>query len=178
LTKLNKLDPKANKGLIAVIETPRGSRHKFDYDPKIGAFCLSKTLPAGTVFPFDFGFIPRTLAPDGDPLDVVVVMEDPTFTGCVLDVRLVGVIEAEQIEGKKKSRNDRLIAVSTGSHRFGTAIDLAHVGNELLEEITEFFVSYNKQQGRSFIPKGRHGVKRAQALFRQAHRTYMRKQRG
>jgi inorganic pyrophosphatase len=176
LTKLHKLDPNGDEGIVAVIETPRGSRHKFDYDPKIGAFRLSKTLPAGTAFPFDFGFIPRTLAPDGDPLDVVVIMEDPTFTGCVLDVRFVGVIEAVQTEGKKKSRNDRLIAVSTVSHRFGSAKALAQIGEELLDEITQFFVSYNEQQGRTFAPKGNHGAKRAQDLFSRAHRSFLKKQ--
>ena len=170
--KLHKLDPCAADGLTAVVETPRGSRHKYDYDREAGAFRLSKTLPSGEVFPFDFGFIPRTLAPDGDPLDSLVLIEDPTFPGCLVDVRLIGVIEAEQSAGKKKERNDRLIAVATTSHRHGQASALPDIGKPIIDEITEFFVEYNKVQGKTFRPKGQHGPKRAEALFQKALRQY------
>src|SRR3984893_11401569 len=82
----------------AIIETPKGRRNKFDYDPEFEMFTLGGLLPEGLAFPYDFGFIPSTLGDDGDPLDVMVVMDEPAHVGCLLDVRLVGVIEAEQTE--------------------------------------------------------------------------------
>src|SRR4051812_19029265 len=84
--------------LTVVVETPRGSRNKFDFDPAVGLFELAGVLPAGASFPFDFGFVPSTRAPDGDPLDVLVLMDEPAFPGCVVRCRLLGVIEAEQTE--------------------------------------------------------------------------------
>src|ERR1700742_1351095 len=93
-------------GLVQVIiETPAGSRNKFAYDPDQAIFALKKVLPAGMVFPYDFGFLPQTLAPDGHPLDVLLLMDDPTFTGCAVRARLIGVIEGQQVDGKKKIRN-------------------------------------------------------------------------
>ncbi len=89
-----------------VIETPKGSRNKFDYDPELGLFRLGGVLPLGAVFPFDFGFVPSTLGGDGDPLDVLTLMDEPAFTGCLVTVRLLGVIEAEQSEGGETTRND------------------------------------------------------------------------
>jgi inorganic pyrophosphatase len=92
-----------------VVETPAGSRNKFKFDEKLGLFLLHKTLPVGAAFPFDFGFVPGTRADDGDPLDVMVVGGEPTFTGCLVTVRLLGVIEARQKEKGSTIRNDRLI---------------------------------------------------------------------
>lgn len=84
----------------------------------VGAFRLGKVLPAGAVFPFDFGFIPGTQAADGDPLDVLVLMDEPAFPGCIVEVGLFGVLEAEQIEHRKRVRNDRLIAVAYEAHGY------------------------------------------------------------
>src|SRR5262249_11212882 len=105
----------SGSGLVnVVIEAPRGSRNKYKYDERHGLFRLSKVLPLGACFPYDFGFIPSTRAEDGDPVDVLVLTEEPAFAGCVLPVRLLGVIEAEQTEGGKTVRNDRLVgAVET-----------------------------------------------------------------
>src|SRR6476620_3060191 len=84
--------------LVAVIETPKGHRNKFKYDETLRLFTLGSVLPVGAVFPFDFGFFPSTEGGEGDALDVLVRMDDPAFPGCVVEVRLVGVIEAEQTE--------------------------------------------------------------------------------
>src|SRR6204780_704813 len=80
----------------AIIETPKGCRNKFDYDPDSGLFKLGGLLPEGMMFPFDFGFIPSTLADDGDPFDVMVLMDEPAFPGCLLICRIVGIIQGEQ----------------------------------------------------------------------------------
>src|SRR5580693_1474588 len=85
----------------AIIETPKGFRNKFDYDPESGLFKLGGLLPEGMLFPFDFGFIPSTLGEDGDPLDIMVLMDAPAHVGCLIDVRIIGVINAEQTEGSK-----------------------------------------------------------------------------
>src|SRR5512142_3126073 len=98
-----------------IIETPRNSRNKYKFDEKTGRFKLSKVMPEGMMFPYDFGFIPKTEAEDGDPLDVLVLNDEPMFPGCELECRLVGVIKALQKEKGKENRNDRLIAVAAGS---------------------------------------------------------------
>src|SRR5438105_4689006 len=89
------------KNINAVVETPRGSRNKYTYKPEDDSFVLSKVLPSGTAFPMDFGFIPRSMGEDGDPLDVLVVSDFPCYPGAVVECRLLGVIEAEQKENGK-----------------------------------------------------------------------------
>ena len=102
--------------LHVIIETPKGSRNKFKYDEAHGLFKLGGVLPAGAVFPFDFGFVPTTLGGDGDPLDVLLLMDEPAFAGCLVAARLIGVIEAAQTEEDGTTeRNDRLIAVAAES---------------------------------------------------------------
>src|SRR6187397_2515854 len=94
----------AEDSVKVIIETPQGSRNKFKYDPDLRMFKLSKVLPEGMVFPYDFGFVPSTNGDDGDPVDVLVLMDEPTFPGCLLECRLVGVLEAGQEEKKKKNK--------------------------------------------------------------------------
>ena len=84
------------KNINAVIETPKNSGIKYTFDPETGLFKLSKILPEGLVFPLHFGFIPSTKGEDGDPLDVLILMDEPSYPGCLLECRLVGTIEAEQ----------------------------------------------------------------------------------
>ena len=104
------LQPFSTEGqLNVIIDTPKGSRNKFKYDPALGLFKLSHLLTAGMVFPYDFGYIPSTRGGDGDPLDVLVLMDEPVFVGCLVAARLIGVIEAEQTEQGKIQNNDRQI---------------------------------------------------------------------
>jgi inorganic pyrophosphatase len=100
-----------DKKVQVIIETPKGSRNKYAWDPEQQVFALKKVLPEGMVFPHDFGFIPSTEGDDGDPIDVLVLMDQPVFTGCLVKARLVGVIEGKQTEEGKSERNDRLLAV-------------------------------------------------------------------
>jgi Inorganic pyrophosphatase len=95
--------------VLVVIETPKGSPNKLTFEPRYGTFVLKGVLPAGAVFPFDFGFVPSTCADDGDPLDVLVLMDAPVYPGCIVPSRLIGVIEAEQTEEGETERNDRLL---------------------------------------------------------------------
>ncbi|MDQ3290654.1 MAG: inorganic diphosphatase, partial [Bacteroidota bacterium] len=98
-----------------IIETPKGSRNKLAYDEKFGLFKLKNVLPVGASFPYDFGFIPRTIGEDGDPIDVLVLMDEPVAPGTLVPARLIGVIAAEQTEEGNTVRNDRLLAVSAVS---------------------------------------------------------------
>ena len=108
-----------------------------------------------TVFPFDFGSIPGTVAEDGDPLDVLVLMDEPVFIGCLVETRLLGVIEAEQTEAGETERNDRLIAVAAESHTNATLKSLKKLDSKLIGEIEHFFVSYNDARGKKFKPTTR-----------------------
>ncbi|HVG00636.1 MAG TPA: inorganic diphosphatase, partial [Chloroflexia bacterium] len=129
--------------LNGIVDTPKHSRNKYEYDGKLGLFKLGGVLPAGAVFPFDFGFIPSTLGGDGDPLDVLLLMDEPAFPGCLVPSRLVAVIEAEQTERDgTRTRNDRLIAVAADSRTHKEVRTLADLNGTLLDEIEHFFVSY------------------------------------
>lgn len=159
------LGPFDGDALNVLIETPRGSRNKFDFDPARGLFAYSGTLTLGASFPFDFGFVPGTVGEDGDPLDVLVLLEEPTFTGCFVAARLLGVIEAAQTErGGETQRNDRLIARAAHSHTYQHAAGLDDLDPSLLDEIEHFFISYNQAKGKEFRPTGRGGPDRARAL--------------
>src|SRR5678816_3881477 len=114
LSSLTAFDAESDE-LNVLVDTPKGSRNKFKYDEERGLFKLGGVLPVGAVFPFDFGFIPSTVGGDGDPLDVLILMDEPAFPGCLVKAKLIGVIEAEQTEEKKTTRNDRLIAVAADS---------------------------------------------------------------
>jgi inorganic pyrophosphatase len=156
-----------NSGVLSVvIETPKGSRNKFDYEPERGVFKLGGVLTAGAVFPYDFGFVPQTLGEDGDPLDVLVLMDEPAFPGCVVDVRVIGVIEANQTERDGQTmRNDRFLTVSTASHLYQDLEKLDDLATNLLNEIEHFFASYNEIKGKKFTPLARSEAERANELI-------------
>ena len=168
MTLLSKLKPFDRKSgnLNVVIDTPKGSRNKYAFDFKINAYKLKSVLPHGTVFPFDFGSIPGTIAEDGDPLDVLVLMDEPVFIGCLVETRLLGVIEAEQTEAGKTERNDRLLAVAAESHTDGGLKSLKELDSKLIGEIEHFFVSYNDARGKKFKPRGRKGPAVAKRLIK------------
>jgi inorganic pyrophosphatase len=175
---LDRLSPFAEEGrdLHVIIETPQGSRNKFNYDGERGLFKLGGVLPAGAVFPFDFGFVPSTLGGDGDPLDVLVLMDEPAFAGCLVLTRLIGVIEAEQTEKGETTRNDRLIGVAAKAHNHKGVRSLGQLPDNLVDEIEHFFVSYNEMKGKVFTPLGRYGPQRARSVveagmqeFKRAH---------
>ena len=152
-----------------VIETPKGSRNKFKYDPMTHRFKLSKVLPEGMVFPQDFGFVPDTKGPDGDPIDVLVLVDEPTFPGCSLECRVIGVLEAEQkAMDQQMKRNDRLVAVAERSILYAEISHLRDVNRTLLKQIEAFFVNYQKVRDVSFTILGHGGPERALKSLREA----------
>ncbi|GAA4731108.1 inorganic diphosphatase [Flavisolibacter ginsenosidimutans] len=149
-----------------VIETPKDCRNKYAWDEKEKVFRLKKILPLGSVFPFDFGFVPGTKGGDGDPLDVLVIMDEPAFPGCVLECRIVGVLKARQTERDKKTEtNDRLIGVSVLSELYSDIEDINALSENILRQIEQFFVSYNQLAGKKFEPQGWAGAEEARKLI-------------
>src|SRR5947208_1626423 len=148
-TLSNQLD--ARKGTCrAIIETPKGCRNKFDYDRDSNLFKLGGLLPEGMMFPFDFGFIPSTLGGDGDPVDILVLMDAPAHVGCLIQVRLIGIINAEQTEKGKTEQNDRLLGVAIHSYDHENLTSVKDLSKTLLDQLENFFISYNKQRGKRF----------------------------
>jgi inorganic pyrophosphatase len=150
-----------------VIETPRGSRNKYKLDEKSGRFKLSKIMPEGMVFPFDFGFFPGTRAEDGDPLDVLVLSEEPTFPGCQIDCRLAGVLLARQVDkgDTQGKRNDRIIGIAQASVLFADVRELSDLPSALLQQVEDFFVNYQKVREVEITPLGRKGPESAKRIL-------------
>lgn len=161
------------EGLLQVIiETPAGSRNKFAFDSDQAIYALKKVLPAGMVFPYDFGFLPKTLAPDGDPIDVLLLMDEPAFPGIAVSARLIGVIEGEQLDGKKKIRNDRLVAVAEANHMYANVRKLKDLPDKWINELEEFFVNYHNLEGKKYRLLGCKGAEVGLSLIKAAQKAY------
>jgi inorganic pyrophosphatase len=175
---VQKLEPFDDNGdLHVIIETPMGCRNKYAYDPELGLFRLKKALPQGMVFPFDFGFIPSTVGGDGDPLDVLVITEEPAYPGCLVRAHLLGVIEAEQKGKGKTQRNDRLVAAAI----LGEGIsgrELPELDSKLRDQVEHFFVSYNRLEGKEFTVLGHGGAKKARKLVVAAQAQFKKRRKG
>lgn len=173
LSDPTQLKPSGKKAgmLQVVIETPKGSRNKYAFDAEQKIFALKAVLPAGMAFPYDFGFLPRTIAGDGDPMDVLVLMDEPAFPGCLLRARLIGVIEGEQVDQGKSVRNDRLVAIAEANHMYVSIKDIQDLPGQFLRELEDFFVNYHKLEGRKFKLLGCKGTKEAMRLIEQAQKA-------
>ncbi|HEX3598642.1 MAG TPA: inorganic diphosphatase [Lacipirellulaceae bacterium] len=159
--------PFKENGLIDfVVETPKGKRNKFKFDEKLGKFRLCKVLPAGASFPYDFGFVPGTRGDDGDPLDVLILMDESAFPGCIVEGQLIGVIEAEQEDDGELVRNDRLVAVASDAHDYGNIKTLSDINEQLLKELEHFFKSCSEAQGKTFNLLANRGPKSAKRLVK------------
>jgi inorganic pyrophosphatase len=162
LSPIQTLKPFATKGTInVVIETPKGKRTKLKFDEQHHCFKLGNVLPAGAAFPYDFGFVPGTKAPDGDPLDVLLIMDESTYPGCLVEARPIGVLEAETTEDGQTTRNDRIVAVAQESHDHKDLHTIKDLSANLIKEVGCFFESYHKTQGRTFTLLATRGPKRA-----------------
>lgn len=150
-----------------VIETPKGSAQKYDYDEKSHFFRMKKILPSGMVFPYDFGFIPDTRGEDGDPLDIIVISEFNSFPGVMIKCRIIGGIKAEQRgeDGKKVIRNDRFLAVPKCSNIFEKVKTIKDLPQQIVDDLEEFFVDYNKLEGKKFKALGKMDSEEARRLI-------------
>lgn len=164
IRRLRALDHQ-KKCLNVVVETPKGSRVKYAYDVERGIFELKRALPEGMLFPFNFGFIPGTKAEDGDPLDILILNEEPLLPGCLVKARVIGLIKAEQTEDGETTRNDRLVGLAIGKET-PTSLESVDLDKRTLTEIENFFVSYNRLAGKKFKVLGKAGPKKALAKIR------------
>jgi inorganic pyrophosphatase len=149
-TQLRASDEDSADLFTVIIETPKGSRNKYAYDPEERIFALKKVLPAGMSFPYDFGFVPSTQGGDGDPVDVLVLMDEPAFPGCKLTCRIIGVIEGEQGNKKETERNDRVVAVENDNHSYAHVKRIDDLGKQFERELEEFFVNYHRLSGKEY----------------------------
>jgi len=157
---------KQPKTVMMMVESPKGFNQKFEYEPEEKRFRLTKILPAGMVFPFDFGMIPGTKGEDGDPLDVIVIDERGTFPGCMLEARIVGALHAEQTERDGITmRNDRFIGIPVVSQLFPQVNDLEQLPDNILNQLEHFFRNYNEQAGKQFKVKARLSAAEAAKLL-------------
>ncbi|MBK9732574.1 MAG: inorganic diphosphatase [Chitinophagaceae bacterium] len=142
----------AKKNVVnVIIESPRGSRNKYDYEPESGLFKLKKILPTGLFFPLHFGFIPHTINGDGDPVDALVMMDMPTYPGNWIECRAIGLIEAEQTEKNGQVvRNDRLLSVPDCAKDLAHIQSIKDVNPSMLDELVKFFMFYNEMAGKKF----------------------------
>jgi inorganic pyrophosphatase len=174
-TKLASFEADDADLVVVVIETPKRSRNKYAFDPELRIFGLRKVLPAGMEFPYDFGFVPSTLAGDDDPLDALVLMDEPAFPGCRLTCRLVGIIEGEQGEKGEKERNDRLVCVESCNHSYEHVKHVDDLGRKFEKEIEEFFVNYHKLGGERYKILGLKGPVQARRAVKEAIKAARRK---
>lgn len=152
--------------LRAVVETPRGSRHKYALDPDLGAFVLKETLASGLAWPYDYGFIPKTIGADGDPLDILVLMDEPSFPGCVLTIRLLGCIGLT----KDGIENDRFVGCLLPRAETSLSTDgyerISDLPDKLLAEIQQFLKEYSEEKSHKIELTGCTGPSEAVARIR------------
>lgn len=159
------LQPHAKNGAVNVIvEIPRGSRNKYEYDPALDALALDRTLYSAVHFPTDYGFVPGTKASDGDPIDALVMVEEPTFPGCLVRVRLIGLLT---IEDGEATEEPKLLVAPINEPLFAEYHDIEDVPDHLLRKIENFFDIYKQLAGKSVNTRGWQGKKQAEKMLEQ-----------
>ncbi len=162
MTNFAKLQTWADKTyVLTVMETPRGSHCKLEFDPNLRVFTLAKPLLAGLTYPYDWGFIPSTKADDFDPLDVLVIHDAATYLGLVLRCQPIDVLEVIQSAKGKKERNDRIFAVPDRSPFEGDLQDIRRLPKRAIDELEKFFEATNALEDKSLEFLGWRGPKQA-----------------
>jgi inorganic pyrophosphatase len=176
---LNRLPPldKESGALNIIVKTPKNGRIKYKYNEKYGIFQFDETLPYGFSFPFEFGFVPSTIGGDGDPLDVLVLSDEATFSGCLALGQVLGALQAEQREGKHLNRNDRLVAIPLRVKTQEPMIPTKALDKALISDTTKFFISYNEVQDQGFKSLGFGSPQRAFQLVEEARKRARRKRK-
>jgi len=140
--------------VLAFIEIPQGSRNKYEYDEERKVFFLDRVLFHSVHYPADYGWVPDTLAPDGDHLDVLVLMQEPTFPGCMIETRPLGGLDMHD----EKGSDFKLLAVPVGDPRFDHVSSLEDLGTHWLREIETFFATYKLLESKHTEIGGWQGV--------------------
>lgn len=173
MSDLSKLKARTKDGSIrVVVEVPRGSRAKLKYDPELKAFVYSRPLVLGVEYPYDWGFVPSTLAPDGDPLDAMVVHDAITHPGVVIECIVVGAVlvtQKKKKNGGKRERNDRLIVVPSYEPRID---DVRKLPKRVRDELEQFFVTAVLFEDKGVKIEGWGGPKDAERVVAESERAY------
>ena len=157
-----------------VVEIPKGSRNKYEYDPNLGGIKLDRFISASVVYPTDYGYLPETLAPDGDALDVLVCVSEPTFPGCIVTAQAVGLFKMAD----EKGDDDHVLCVPCSDPGWNHIEDIEAVPAQLRSEITHFFTVYKDLDlDRHSEVRGWGGADEAEAAIEQAREAFL-SQRG
>jgi inorganic pyrophosphatase len=140
----------ATPAIETFIEIPRGARNKYEYDDTIGVIRLNRVLYSSVHYPTDYGFIPGTLAEDGDHLDVLVIVDEPTFPGCHVLTRPIGVLDMVD----EKGEDQKVLAVPIGDPRFDLVADIDDISPHWLREIENFFDTYKTLENVQTVVRG------------------------
>lgn len=154
-----------------VVEIPKGSQNKYEYDPELGAFALDRVLFSPLHYPGDYGFVPQTLASDGDPLDALILVNFPTFPGCVVKARPIGVMEFMD-DGES---DDKILCVPVDDIRFKDVQNLEDVPEPIRDEIAHFFKVYKELEGKTVEVKAWHDVDKAKEITKASVEAYQQK---
>src|ERR1700750_1337394 len=174
MPSLTNLPPFTEDGDVHVsVETPRGSRAKFAYDPKLEPFTLRKSLLTGLTYPHDWGFVPSTKADDGDPLDIMVIHDAATFPGLVVVCRVIGVLQIEQKSKSKAERNDRLFAVPRRSHSERALKNVSDLTKPIRDELEKFFIATDELEDKKLSIIGWKGPKAALQTIKDAAKSFV-----
>ncbi|NER34136.1 MAG: inorganic diphosphatase [Oscillatoria sp. SIO1A7] len=161
---LSLIPPQAEPGILNVlIEIPGGSKNKYEFDKELQAFALDRVLYSSVQYPYDYGFVPNTLADDGDPLDGMVLMDSPTFPGCVIPARPIGMLE--MIDGG--DRDEKILCVPDKDPRYVNVKSLEDVAQHRLDEIAEFFRTYKNLEKKVTEILGWQGVDKVTPLVKE-----------
>jgi len=159
---------KAPHRINAVIEIPKDSVNKYEYDKQLHVFKLDRTLFSPVHYPGDYGFIPCTLGQDGDPLDVLVLVEAPSFPGCLIEVRPIGVLEMLD-QGKK---DEKILAVATSDPLYKDVNDYSQVFSHKAKEIEHFFSVYKALEGKNTEMAGWADSDAARTIVMEGHKRF------
>jgi inorganic pyrophosphatase len=169
--KLYDIDPGPDSPEVvrAIIEIPKNSANKYEYDGKLGVFRLDRALYSPMHYPGDYGFIPGTLAEDGDPLDVLVLVDEPSFTGCLMDVRPVGLLNMID----QKEHDQKVLAVPNRNPRFESIHTIDQVFPHIRREIEYFFSIYKELQGAKTTIDAWKGPREARKVITESRNNYL-----
>tara|TARA_Y100001968_G_scaffold310906_1_gene332299 strand:+ start:3144 stop:3656 length:513 start_codon:yes stop_codon:yes gene_type:complete len=148
---LSSISPSPSRGLVnLVVEIPAGSRNKYEYFVNAGVMALDRVLHSSVRYPFDYGFIPNTLAEDGAPLDAMVIMEEPTFAGCLIKARPIGVLDMHD----SGAYDGKILCVPVADPRQKNITSIKQIAQSQLEDVAEFFRTYKSLEGRVIVIDG------------------------
>jgi inorganic pyrophosphatase len=162
------LGDEAPEIVTAVVEIPQGSVNKYEYDKKLEVFRLDRNLFSPVHYPGDYGFVPRTLAEDGDPLDILILGDSPTFPGCVYDARPIGLFEMLD----QGVRDEKILAYATGNPRFSRIHNYTEVQPHVLREVEHFFSIYKDLEGKRTTVLGWKDREAAYEIIKASHQRF------